>query len=88
MGSFSPLTRERLTAVIRQLLHQAGISPHMYASHSFRIGVATTAATAGFLTWLIKRLGRWNSNAFEQYIHTPSSIMNSTSLLATTIITP
>ena len=49
-GSFSPLTRERLTAVIRQLLHQAGISPHMYASHSFRIGAATTAAAAGFPT--------------------------------------
>ena len=88
VGSFSPLTLERLTAVIRQLLHQAGISPHMYASHSFRIGAATTAAAAGFSAWLIKRLGQWNSNGFEQYIHTPSSIMNSASLLATTIITP
>ena len=35
-----------------------------YASHSFRIGAATTAAAAG-----LKSLGRWSSNAYLSYIH-------------------
>ena len=57
-GSFSPLTRSRLTGTIRHLLMQAGMCPTNYASHSFRIGAATTAAAAGLPTWLIKTLGR------------------------------
>ena len=83
-GQFSPLMREHLTTAIRQLLDQAGINSQMYASHSFRIRAATTAA-AGLPAWLIRRLGRWSSNVFEQYIRTPPSIIKSSlSLLATT----
>ena len=43
-----------------------------YASHSFRIGAATTAAAAGLPVWLIMKLGRWTSNAYASYIHHPS----------------
>ena len=84
-GQFSPLMREHLTTAIRRLLDQAGINSQMYAIHSFRIGAATTAAAAGLPAWLIKRLGRWSSNIFEQYIRTPPSIIKSSlSLLAIT----
>jgi hypothetical protein len=42
----------------------------MYASHSFRIGAATAAGSAGLPTWLIKTLGRWSSDCYERYIRT------------------
>ena len=46
---------------------QAGMCPSNYASQSFRIGAATTAAAAGLPTWLIKTLGRWSSDAYLTY---------------------
>ena len=58
-----------VTRVIRQLLSQAGLNYMDYASHSFRIGAATTAAAAGLPAWMIKSLGRWSSNAYLSYIH-------------------
>ena len=55
-GTLSPLTRSKLTEILRHLLSQVGMYPSNYASHSFRIGAATTAAAAGLPTWLIKPL--------------------------------
>jgi len=68
-GRFTPLSRSAVTRVIRQLLLQAGLNSTEYASHSFRIGAATTAAAAGLPAWMIKSLGRWASNAYLSYIH-------------------
>ena len=42
-------------------------------SHSFRIGAATTAASAGHPQWLIQSLGHWTSDSFRAYIHIPNS---------------
>ena len=76
-GTCSPLTRPKFTEIIRYLLIQAGMCPSNYASHSFRIGAATTAAAAGLPTWLIKTLGRWSSDAYLTYIHCPNSVIAS-----------
>ena len=59
---FSPLTREKLNTVIRNLLQQAGCNQSHYASHGFRIGAATTAAAVALPSWLIQKLGRWSNN--------------------------
>ena len=67
-GRFSPLSRTHVTDVLRQLLQEAGYDSHLYSSNSFRIGAATTSAAAGLPPWLIKTLGRWNSNAYMTYI--------------------
>lgn len=42
-----------------------------FTSHSFRIGLATTLASLGFLVDDIKEAGRWSSNAWELYAQLP-----------------
>ena len=72
-GRFSPLSRVDVTATLCQLLHDTNAMPSNYASHTFRIGAATTAAAAGLPPAVIKTLGRWKSNAYETYIQYPPS---------------
>ena len=74
-GTNSPLTRTTLTTILRQLLSRAGLCPSHYASHSFRIGAATTAAAVGLAPSLIKTLGRWNSDAYMTYVRCPQSVI-------------
>ena len=69
------LTRAKVTSTLRTLLERLNIPTELYASHSFRIGAATTAAEAGLPPWLIQTLGRWSSNCFSLYIRTPSAIL-------------
>jgi hypothetical protein len=71
----SPLTRDKLTSEIRTLLSMGGLNSSEYAGHSFRIGAATSAASANLPPWLIKVLGRWSSDCFERYIKTPIPIL-------------
>ena len=68
---FQPLTQKKLNEILHCLLQQGGINQADYASHSFRIGAATTSAAAGIPAWLIKTLGRWSSNAYMNYIRYP-----------------
>ena len=69
------LTRTKVTTIIRTLLQRLGISSELYASHSFRISAATSAAEAGLPPWLIQTLGRWSSNCYTLYIRTPPSVL-------------
>ena len=80
-GRFSPLSRVNVTATVCQLLHNANIMSSSYASHSFRIGAATTAAAAGLPPTMIKILGRWKSNAYETYVQHPPSWLREVSCL-------
>ena len=41
------LTRDKVTSILRSQLQRLGFDTESYASHSFRIGAATTAAEAG-----------------------------------------
>ena len=70
-GRFQPLTQKKLNEILHCLLQQGGINQVDYASHTFRIGAATTAATAGIPAWLIKTLGRWSINVYMDYIRCP-----------------
>ena len=80
-----PLTRQQLTSALRHLLQHTEYNQQHYASHSFRIGAATTAAAAGLPAWLIKLLGRWSSEAYQSYIHpSPMMLQSVPSLLAKT----
>ncbi len=52
-----PLTRQRFVQAVRDALAKAGIQAGRYASHSFRIGAATTAAAKGIEDSIIRTLG-------------------------------
>ena len=69
------LSRVSLTQELRSALHCCSLRTDHYFTHSFRIGAATTAATAGVPPWLIKVLGRWSSDCYERYIRTPQETL-------------
>ena len=75
--SGKPLTRKVFTSLTRDLLKTMGVNAKHYASHSFRIGAATSAGAANMPPWLIKTLGRWTSDCYERYIKTPVTTMSS-----------
>ena len=77
-GRFTPLNRHKLIATLRSLLRPTSYNEqHFFASHSFRIGVATTAVAAGLPVWLIRTLGRWSSDTYETYIQPGPSFYQS-----------
>lgn len=64
----SPLTRSQFSGILAKAIRTLGLSTHSYLSHSFRIGRATVLASQGVPIETIKKLGRWKSDAVEQYI--------------------
>ena len=79
MPEVQPLTHPRLVGCLWRALSQAGLDPEKYAGHSFRIGAATTAAACGVLVDIIKTMGRWNSEAYKQYVRLPNDQLSSIS---------
>ena len=71
----TPLTRSYLVEAVRCALQAYGMDVRGFNGHSFRIGVATTAAACGLPDSLIQTLGRWRSSAFTAYIRTPVSTL-------------
>ena len=65
------LSKTRLVTALKNALYTVGIDATGYSGHSFRIGAATAAASAGLNDSLIQSLGRWKSAAFLEYIRTP-----------------
>ena len=67
-----PLTKQRFIQPVRQALSAIGVDHSQYAGHSFCIGAATTASAHGLSDSTIQMLvGRWQSSAYQLYIHTP-----------------
>lgn len=50
-------------------LHKNGISPHLVGAHSLRAGGAMALKLNGAADTTIKKMGRWSSLTFLQYIH-------------------
>ncbi len=65
------LTWQRFVQAVCGALIKAGVQADRYASHSFRIGAATTAAARGLEDSIIKTLGRWKSLAYLEYVKIP-----------------
>ena len=67
----SPLTRDQFVRSVRDALAASGIDSSSYSGHSFWSGAATAAGQAGVPAYVIKLLGRWQSEAYHLYIRTP-----------------
>ena len=81
--SGAPLSRSALVIFVRAALRQAGLPAASYSGHSFRIGVATTAASLGLEDSAVRALGRWRSSAFHRYIrHPPPAVADFSCRLA------
>ena len=74
-SSSTPLLKAPFINQLRSILIALGVPQDQYAGHSFRIGVATSAALAGIEDSTIQLLGRWQSAAFLQYVRTPPEVL-------------
>ena len=82
----SPCSRNFYITAVHNALAMAGLNQSLHAGHSFKIGAASTARAAGIPSHTIKKLGRWNSDAFnvcirqsDAFLYNIASIMASTS---------
>ena len=64
----SPVTRQMLSDVIKMSVRLVGLDPAEYNTHSLRIGRTTDLALAGFAAPYIKKVGRWTSDIYLNYI--------------------
>lgn len=62
-----PASRSWFTTRLRLICQHCDLPPHLFTSHSFRIGAATTAAKVVPAS-TVKAMGRWSSSAFERYV--------------------
>ena len=68
---------------LRSRLRRLGLDCSLYAGHSLRIGAAVSAARRGLSDELIKRLGRWKSDAYLLYVKfTPLTIQKLRTLIS------
>lgn len=65
------LSQDHFIGAVKETLQAAGIDASKYASHSFRVGAASTAARNAVQDSLIKTMGRWESSTYMLYIQTP-----------------
>lgn len=70
-----PLNRTYFMSHVGHILHQLGFNSNYYSGHSFRIGAASSACSARLEDHLIKTLGRWSSDCYRTYIHTPHHVL-------------
>ena len=54
---------------VRSALTKANFPADIFTGHSFCIGAATTAASAGICDSSIQSLGHWKSNAYLLYVY-------------------
>lgn len=63
-----PLTYQLLSNFIKKSMHNLGYDQTKFTPHSIRAGAATDAALAGMPASTIKKLGRWRSDTYIQYL--------------------
>ena len=70
--SWSPsgcLTRAQVTKVLKWAAREAGEPEDLYATHSLRIGGASTMLAEGYSEEDIRRQGRWHSYYWRRYAY-------------------
>ena len=69
------LTKSLYRKQIKLYMSALGYQSEQFSGHSFRSGCTTDAASAGFMDWELKLLGRWSSDAYQGYIRTPRHML-------------
>ena len=75
-GQMQPLTRQFFLEQLQTVLGYLGLNHCRFSGHSFRAGAATSCSAAGIEDHLIQTMGRWSSNCYIRYIHTPLSAVS------------
>jgi hypothetical protein len=68
-----PISRRWLMAQVDDLLRSINCDPRAYSSHSFRKGGAVSLQELGVEDSIIRRTGRWRSDAFHLYVRDAST---------------
>ena len=63
-----PIPQSMLHNILRVLLQRVNLDPYFYSFQSMRAGRATDLFAFGYPVELIKRIGRWKSNAIYKYL--------------------
>lgn len=63
-----PLTRNAVSHILRAAIKMIDLDPAQFTPHSLRIGRATDLAIQNQAEHIIKKTGRWNSDAYVKYI--------------------
>ena len=67
-NGLNPVTRSRVSTVLKTCLSFLNLPPARYNTHSFREGRTTQLATDNASDATIRHTGRWVSNAYLKYI--------------------
>ena len=67
-----PVTTSFLGCALKSCILACNLNSEQYTTHSLRIGGATHAYQSGMSPVQIKRLGRWQSDAYLKYIRIPT----------------
>ena len=67
-GDHSAVKPSHFRAVLKKVLHITGFNSEYYSRHSFRAGRALDLLKYGLTVEVIKKLGRWQSNAVYTYL--------------------
>ena len=63
------IAREQIQQVLQMAAAAVGLPPERFRSHSLRIGGASAILHATNQFDLVKRFGRWSSDAVHGYLH-------------------
>ena len=83
LDNHTPLSKPKFVDHVHHALLADNVPAHLYTGHSFHIGAATTAASAGTEDSTIQTLGCWKNSAYLLYIRlNPSYLANLSSTMA------
>ena len=66
-----------LRKIIKQAVSSIGLDPTRYSGHSLRAGGATDLFAARVPYWVIKKMGRWTSDAALRYYRSEEDVVSS-----------
>lgn len=72
-----PMTGAFLRKLIKSAVSDLGLNPKRYSGHSLRAGGATDLFASRIPYWVIKKMGRWTSDAALRYYRAEDDVVNS-----------